>query len=103
MLVKRISTQQARASFSEILGSVYYTKNPVIVERKGKPMAVLISPEQYASLEKELSDLWTTVDGIRLRNQDLNPDQILDDVTREVEVVRQAHYAKTKKTSKSSH
>ncbi len=103
MLVKRISTQQARANFSELLGSVYYTNNPVIVERKGKPFAVVISPEQYEGLTKQQEKAWEVVEQMQARNQGKDPDEVLTDVTKVVEEVRKERYAKLqKKTAKSS-
>lgn len=46
-MVRTISTSEARASFGDLLGSVYYAKEPVIVEKKGKAVAVVISPEDF--------------------------------------------------------
>lgn len=103
MLAKRISTQEARANFSELLGSVYYTKNPVIVERKGKPFAVLISPEQFESLSKQQEKAWSVIEEIQARNRDHDPNIVLADVTKAVEEIRQERYGKPqKKASKSS-
>lgn len=98
-----MSTQEARANFSELLGSVYYTKNPVIVERKGKPFAVVISPEQYESLTKQQEKAWAVVEEIQARNRDKDPDEVLADVTKVVEEIRQQRYDKPqKKTPQSS-
>lgn len=103
MIAKRISTQEARANFSELLGSVYYTKNPVIVERKGKPFAVVISPEQYESLSKQQEKAWAVIEEIQARNRDKDPDEVLADVTGVIKKVRQERYDKLqKKTSQSS-
>jgi prevent-host-death family protein len=87
--VRKMSVGEARANFSELLGLVYYTKEPVLVERKGKPFAVVISPDQYAMLEKELERAWQTVDRVRERNAEKNPDEVFQDVTATVEAVRQ--------------
>ena len=94
MVVKRYSSREARANFSEILGMVYYTKEPVIVEKKGKPYAVLISPEQYDAMEKAEQRTWQLIDQLREQNADADPEDILADVTAEVEAVRQEGYAR---------
>ena len=99
MLAKRMSTQEARANFSELLGSVYYTKNPVIVERKGKPFAVVISPEQYEGLQREQEKAWAVIEAIQSRNQDKDPDEVLADVTGAVEEIRQRKYEQSQKTA----
>ena len=91
-MVRRVSSKEARDNFSELLGLVFYTKEPVIVERKGKPFAVMISPEQYESLRTGLERAWSTVDKVRERNADKDPDEVLKDVTTVVEEVRQEMY-----------
>ena len=100
MLAKRMSVREARANFSDLLGLVYYTKEPVIVEKKGRPFAVVISPEQYESLEKEQERAWTVVDRVRERNADKEPDEVVREVTAEVETVRQEMYEEEKRTGK---
>lgn len=47
MVTKRMSVRDARANFSDLIGAVLYTKEPVIIERKGRPAAVVISTEQF--------------------------------------------------------
>jgi antitoxin YefM len=98
MSVKRISVAQARANFSDLLGGVYYSKEAVMVERKGKPFAVVISPEDFERLQEQA---WKTVDRVRERNADKDPDEVLADVTAEVEAVRQEMYERAKGVSKS--
>jgi prevent-host-death family protein len=49
-MARRMSVHEARANFSDVLGSVYHTGEPVIIEWRGKPVAVQISPEQYRQL-----------------------------------------------------
>jgi len=98
-----MSSKEAREHFSDLLGSVYYTKEPVIVEKKGKPVAVVISPEQYEAIQKEEQRLWHVVDQIRARNVDTDPDEVLRDVTAVVEEVRKTQYGKRKKEAEGSH
>ncbi|MGD9893503.1 MAG: type II toxin-antitoxin system Phd/YefM family antitoxin [Dehalococcoidia bacterium] len=92
-MVKRYSSREARANFSDILGFVYYTKEPVIVERKGKPYAVMISPEQYDALQQEEAQTWQLIDAMRQQNAPFDPDEIEAAVTAEVEAVRERRYA----------
>ena len=101
-MVKRMSSTEARENFADLLGSVYYTKEPVIVEKKGKPVAVLISPEQFETLERDREKFWATVDQIRQRNADKDPDEVLADVTREVEAVRQEMYEERQRKAAGS-
>jgi prevent-host-death family protein len=102
MVVRRMSTKEARANFADLLGLVYYTKEPVIVERKGKPVAVVINPtdfEEFQQLAKER--LFQTIREIQERNADKDPDDVLRDVTEAVEEVRQERYAERSRESQS--
>ena len=101
MPVRRMSAREARANFSELLGLVYYTNEPVLVERKGRPFAVMISPEQYETMRKEIERAWTTLDRVQAVNADKDPDAVLRDVTAAVEAVREENYGQRKKTPQS--
>ena len=92
-MVKTMSARDARANFSDLLGSVYFTKEPVIVEKKGKPVAVVISTEEYARLQQQAIERgWATVAAIQERNADEDPDDILALVTTIVDQVRQERH-----------
>ena len=51
--VKRISTREARNQFSDLIGQVHYTGEPVIIERSGKPMVVMLAVASYEHLLAE--------------------------------------------------
>jgi antitoxin YefM len=92
MLARRMSAREARANFSDVLGRVYYTKEPVVVEKKGRPFAVVISPEDYEWLLAEREKDWSVIQSVQERNADKDPNEVLRDVTAEVEAVRQQAY-----------
>ncbi|MCX6020363.1 MAG: type II toxin-antitoxin system Phd/YefM family antitoxin [Chloroflexi bacterium] len=98
-MTKRISSDEARAHFTDVLGSVFSTKEPIIVERNGKPLAVMISPEQYETMRQEIDRAWRSIETVQQRNADKDADEVLRDITEAVEAVRQERYAKSKKTS----
>ncbi len=88
-MTRRVSIAGARATLSDVTGSVFYTGEPVILERRGKPVAVLISPVEYERyLEYLKCDLFEIVDQLQALNADKDPDEVLADVTRAVEEVR---------------
>jgi len=90
----------APADSSELLpGPVYYIREPVVVERQGRPLAVAISPDQYAILQKELERTWQAVQQVRESNGEKAPEEVLRDVTQAAEVVRQGRRGKRTKTS----
>ncbi len=92
MVVRHISSREARANFADLLGSVYYTNEAVVVEKKGKPVAVIVSPQEYGALKQAREQAWETLDALRAANADADPDEVLADVTAEVEAVRHARY-----------
>lgn len=102
MVTKTMSVREARANFSDLLGLVHYTKEPVIVERKGKPFAVVISPEQYETIRQGIEGAWATIEKVQERNADQDPDEVLQDVTAVVEAVRQERHAKRQQAAKGS-
>jgi prevent-host-death family protein len=94
-VTKRMSAREARDNFSDLLGVVFYGKEPVIVERKGKPVAVVISPEQYERYEQQVDQRFReAVDELRRRNADKDPNAVLRDVTEVVEEVRREQYGR---------
>jgi len=52
MRMKRhVSAYEARTKFGEILDAVRYRKEPVVVEKNGRPAAVIVDLEAYQALE----------------------------------------------------
>lgn len=90
---KSMSVREARANFSDVLGMVYYGKVPVTIERKGKPVAVLINPDLWDRLQELAKQrFFEVVDEIRRDNADKDPDEVYRDVTAVVEEVRRELY-----------
>lgn len=48
---RHVSAFEARTRFGEILDAVRYRKEPYIVEKNGRPAAVIVDLEAYQSLE----------------------------------------------------
>lgn len=97
-MVTRMSAKEARDNFSDVLNRAYYQQEPIVVERQGKPVAVVISLEEYEQYRryKELAKerFFQVVDRIQERNADKDPDEVYRDVTVAVEEVRQEAYDK---------
>jgi prevent-host-death family protein len=47
---RRVSTAQAKAKLSELIGAVAYGRERVLIERRGRPVAVLVSVEDAEQL-----------------------------------------------------
>ena len=90
MVTRRMSTREARDNFSDLLASVYYGGEPVVVERRGCPIAVVISPQEYERYKKsEKEQFFQLVDEIQRRNQDKDPQEVETDVAAAVAEARQ--------------
>ena len=74
-MVRHVTSREARATFSELLGRVHYTQEPAIVEKNGKPFAVVISPEQFERLQEAQQAAWAVVEAVQANNADLEPDR----------------------------
>jgi len=92
MMVKHMSSREARANFADLLGAVYYTGEAVVVEKKGKPVAVVISPAAYQALQEASARDWAVIEELQAANTDRDPDEIMADVTAAVEEVRAERY-----------
>jgi prevent-host-death family protein len=92
-LVRTISAKEARSEFSDLLGSVYYAKEAVIVEKQGRPVAVVISPEDYEWLLRQKQAQFAVLDGIRSRNPTLTAEEAAADATREIQSAREERRA----------
>ena len=88
MLVRRMSAKEARNSFSDLLGLVYYSKEAVIVEKRGRPFAVVISLEDYERLLREREERFAVFDEIRAKNPDVTSEEADADVAREIAASR---------------
>ena len=87
--MKRFSAQEARERLSDILGLVYYGKEPIIVEKRGKAVAVVINPEEYELFLKERENRFQVLDGIwRKADEEADPDEVERIVNEEIHALR---------------
>lgn len=92
-MTKHLSVRETRENFSDVLGLVRDGKETVIVEKKGKPVAVLISPDQWDRVQQQSKErFFAVVDQLRRDNADKDPEEVYRDVTSVVEEVRQERY-----------
>jgi prevent-host-death family protein len=68
-MVRRVSVREARASFADLIGAVQHTGEPVVIERRGKPVVAMVPADAATGshgdpARAELSvDLAGAVDG----------------------------------------
>ena len=85
---KRMSAREARDKFADLVGSVHYGGEEIIVERSGRPVAAVIPVTTYERLVAERRARFEVLDRIRSRLPELSPEQIEADVTKVVTRVR---------------
>src|SRR3990170_8251296 len=78
---RRISAVEARKRLGEILESVFYRGDEVVIERAGKAMAVVIPTERYDALERSRERLFELIE----RNWERNKDVPYEEIQREVQ------------------
>jgi prevent-host-death family protein len=88
-----VNVTEARDNLSELLGRVKFGEDTVTIEKKGKPYAVIMSPDEYERY-KDIAKkaLQSTIDAIQANNVNANDEEVLEDVTQTVESVRQERY-----------
>lgn len=52
-----LGVREARARFSELLEGAQYRGQEFLIERAGKPFAVIIGADRYAEMQSELATL----------------------------------------------
>ena len=87
-MATHVGAREARSRFSDLIGSVRFGNEEVIVERSGKPMAAIIPIEVYNRLVAERRARFEVLDRIRSGLPDIPPEEIDKDVADAVSKVR---------------
>ena len=92
-----MTAKEARDNFTDLLGAVYYGKEPVVVEKQGRPFAVVINPDEYNRYQKIAKEqFFKAAEEIQAKNARFSEKEVLNDVTKAVKKVRQAAYGNKK-------
>ena len=89
-MMVRMGAKEARDKFSDLLGSVHYGQQVVIVERSGRPMVAVIPVEMYERLMAEREARFEVLNRIRERLPELSPEEVEQDVAEAIAAVRAA-------------
>lgn len=83
---RTLSAMEARRKFGEMLEDVR-RGDEVVIERAGKIMGVVISPERYKMIERDRAEFWEMIEEAQERNKDVPEEEIeriVDEAMREV-------------------
>ena len=88
-MTKRVPAMTARKNFGELLESVFYRGDEIVVERAGKPMGVLIPMAQYQKLEQQRTDALAVMESLWADAPAMPDAQAAEqDILEEVQAVR---------------
>ncbi|MEK7306967.1 MAG: type II toxin-antitoxin system Phd/YefM family antitoxin [Nitrospirota bacterium] len=89
--LKTIQAYEARQHLGELLEEVFYKQTQIIIQRGRKPMAVVISPEEYETYCKQREKDFRIFDEIRAQTKKVTPKTIERDVKEAVRAVRKEY------------
>lgn len=96
-MLNKMTAREARDNFADLLGLVYYGKESIAVEKKGRIFAIVINPDEYQTLKKAAkARFFELVDDIQKANKGTNADKVMKDITSTVEQVRSMRYAQAR-------
>ena len=73
---KTVNAVQARQQLGRLLEEVFYQSQRVIIERAGRPMAVLVPLGQYRQWQEQRMAFFAMVDEVQQRTRDVPPDEL---------------------------
>ena len=85
---RTLSAVEARKRLGEILEGVYYRGDEVVIERAGKPMAVVVPAYLYQNIERSRDRLIELIEQAQERNKDVPLEVIEAEVAAAIQEVR---------------
>jgi len=85
---RTLSALDARRRLGELLEGVYYRGDEVVIERAGKPMAVVIPAERYEALERSRERLFEFIERTQQKNRDVPEAELEADIETALREVR---------------
>ncbi|MFY9941212.1 MAG: type II toxin-antitoxin system Phd/YefM family antitoxin [Desulfobacterales bacterium] len=73
---KTVSAMRARQNLGQIMNEVSLRGDDFIIERAGKPVAVLVSMGKYQIMEKNRQEAWEAVRQIREKMSSEDPKKV---------------------------
>jgi prevent-host-death family protein len=91
---KTVGAYEARRKFGQLLEEAFYNKDAFIVERAGRPMAAIVSIDEYhqwrelakGQIFQMLEEVWSRN---RTQTEPITPEEIQDEVDQALETLRQ--------------
>jgi len=75
-MVKKITAVKARQNLGQIMNEVSLLGDDYMIERAGKPLAVIISVDKYQAIQAKRLEAISRLDRIRDKMGDTDPDAV---------------------------
>jgi prevent-host-death family protein len=62
---RHISATEARVHFGKVIEEIQAGSEPIVVEKSGEPVVIMLSPAEYYRLVKQDTDVWSRIELIR--------------------------------------
>ncbi|HET6947290.1 MAG TPA: type II toxin-antitoxin system Phd/YefM family antitoxin [bacterium] len=85
---KVLDTNAVRDRLGEILDEAHYQGNEFVIQRRGKPLAVIIPYARYEQMEQRREAAFRVFHEIWEANKDVDPNEVAEVVEQEVEKMR---------------
>lgn len=86
---RHVTALDARRRLGELLESVYHRGDEVVIERAGRPMAVVIPAERYQALERSRNRLWEIIEEVQAANRDVPREELEADIASALKEARE--------------
>ncbi|OIO87534.1 MAG: hypothetical protein AUK32_03700 [Candidatus Aquicultor secundus] len=75
-VLKRESAMTARKNLGRLLEEAYYRGDEIVIERAGKPMAVIISFAEFEEFKQQRKKDFEILGKVRAKNQGNKPEKV---------------------------
>ncbi len=90
MFRKMVDTKTVRDRLGDLLDQARYRGDAFIIHRRGKPLAAIISYEEFQRYQEQRRKAFQVFDEVWEANADADPGKVAADVERAVEQVKRA-------------
>ena len=85
---KITNSSELRTNLSLVLDEVQFNQDSYVIERKGRPAAVIVPLTVYENWKRSRQRFFETVRRIQEANQNADPDEVMQDVLAAQQAVR---------------
>jgi prevent-host-death family protein len=90
-MLQKVSVVEARNKLSDLLGQIYYGNTEVLIQKTGKPVAVLISVGDYNRYKESRDYFFEMIAKNRRANKRLKSGKIKKDIEEAIAAVRKTN------------